>query len=147
MSRGASLRRRSSKPTRSASSTTTLPKCGPKKASSISLSPSIRAHEKATTKGAAEFLRHLIAAVPYKTHTVLTDNGIHFHDTRRWWLDCRRDQRRHRKRRALPCSRFRTRLCQKRYRPSADQTKQVLFVSICDIFLLRTSDRAAKSKV
>src|ERR1700674_4174728 len=41
MSRGASLRRRSSKPIRSASSTSTLPKCGPKKASSISLSPSI----------------------------------------------------------------------------------------------------------
>jgi len=34
---GASLRRRSSKLTRSASSTSTLPKCGPKKASSISL--------------------------------------------------------------------------------------------------------------
>ena len=25
-----------------------------------------------------DFLRHLIAAVPYKVHTVLTDNGIHF---------------------------------------------------------------------
>ena len=27
---------------------------------------------------AAEFLRHLIDAVPYKIHTVLTDNGTHF---------------------------------------------------------------------
>lgn len=27
---------------------------------------------------AAQFLRHLIAAVPYKIHTVLTDNGIQF---------------------------------------------------------------------
>ena len=35
-------------------------------------------HEKATTRVAADFLRHLIAAVPYKIHTVLTDNGIHF---------------------------------------------------------------------
>ena len=35
-------------------------------------------HEKATTRAAADFLRHLIAAVPYKIHTVLTDNGIHF---------------------------------------------------------------------
>ena len=26
----------------------------------------------------ADFLRHLIAAVPYKVHTVLTDNGIQF---------------------------------------------------------------------
>jgi hypothetical protein len=38
----------------------------------------VELHEKATTKIAAEFLRHLIAAVPYKIHTVLTDNGIHF---------------------------------------------------------------------
>jgi hypothetical protein len=40
--------------------------------------PLVELHEKATTKVAAEFLRHLIAAVPYKIHTVLTDNGIHF---------------------------------------------------------------------
>jgi transposase InsO family protein len=35
-------------------------------------------HEKATTRVAADFLRALIKAVPYKIHTVLTDNGIHF---------------------------------------------------------------------
>jgi len=35
-------------------------------------------HEKATTRVAADFLRALIKAVPYKLHTVLTDNGIHF---------------------------------------------------------------------
>ncbi|MGI4876545.1 MAG: DDE-type integrase/transposase/recombinase, partial [Janthinobacterium lividum] len=40
----------------------------------------VELHEKATTKVAADFLRHLIAAVPYKVHTVLTDNGIHFTD-------------------------------------------------------------------
>ena len=35
-------------------------------------------HEKATRAIAAGFLRALIAAVPYKIHTVLTDNGTHF---------------------------------------------------------------------
>lgn len=39
-------------------------------------------HEKAATRVAADFLRHLIQAVPYKIHTVLTDNGIHFTDPR-----------------------------------------------------------------
>ena len=37
-------------------------------------------HEKATTAVSREFLLHLIAAVPYKIHTVLTDNGLHFTD-------------------------------------------------------------------
>jgi transposase InsO family protein len=35
-------------------------------------------HEKATTRIAADFLRALLQAVPYKVHTVLTDNGTHF---------------------------------------------------------------------
>jgi transposase InsO family protein len=35
-------------------------------------------HEKATRAVAADFLRALIAAVPYNIHTVLTDNGTHF---------------------------------------------------------------------
>ena len=39
-------------------------------------------HERATTKVAADFLRGLIKAVPYKIHTVLTDNGLHFTDPR-----------------------------------------------------------------
>jgi hypothetical protein len=42
--------------------------------------PSVELHEKATTRVPADFLRHLIAAVPYKVHTVLIDNGIHFTD-------------------------------------------------------------------
>jgi transposase InsO family protein len=33
-----------------------------------------------TRRTAADFLRRLIAAVPYKVHTVLTDNGTHFTD-------------------------------------------------------------------
>lgn len=35
-------------------------------------------HPKATRRVVADFLRKLIAAVPYKIHTVLTDNGTHF---------------------------------------------------------------------
>jgi transposase InsO family protein len=37
-------------------------------------------HAKATRRTAADFLRALIKAVPYKIHTVLTDNGTHFTD-------------------------------------------------------------------
>ena len=37
-------------------------------------------HERATRRIAADFLRRLIEAVPYKIHTVLTDNGTHFTD-------------------------------------------------------------------
>jgi transposase len=40
----------------------------------------IELHEKVTRRTAADFLRHLIAAVPYRVHTVLTDNGTHFTD-------------------------------------------------------------------
>ena len=35
-------------------------------------------HERATTRIAADFLKALIKAVPYKIHTVLTDHGLHF---------------------------------------------------------------------
>src|SRR3982751_2245673 len=38
----------------------------------------VELHEKATRRVAGDFLRHLIAAVPYRVHTVLTDNGTHF---------------------------------------------------------------------
>ena len=34
--------------------------------------------DRATRTTAVEFLRHLIAAVPYQIHTILTDNGIQF---------------------------------------------------------------------
>ena len=37
-------------------------------------------HEKADRPSAARFLEALIAAVPYRLHTVLTDNGIQFTD-------------------------------------------------------------------
>jgi transposase InsO family protein len=40
-------------------------------------------HEEANKMIAAQFLRHLIAAVPYKIHTVLTANGIQFTNRKR----------------------------------------------------------------
>jgi transposase InsO family protein len=38
----------------------------------------VELHQKATRRIAGDFLRHLIAAVPYRVHTVLTDNGTPF---------------------------------------------------------------------
>ena len=35
-------------------------------------------YDRATRPNAVQFLRNLIAAVPYKIHTILTDNGIQF---------------------------------------------------------------------
>lgn len=40
----------------------------------------VELHGKATRRVAADFLRHLVEAVPYKVHIVLTDNGTHFTD-------------------------------------------------------------------
>jgi len=39
-----------------------------------------RLKAKATTATAREFLEELVGAVPYRTHTVLTDNGVQFAD-------------------------------------------------------------------
>ena len=38
----------------------------------------VELHEKVVRQTAGDFLRRLIEAVPYKAHTVLTDNGTHF---------------------------------------------------------------------
>jgi len=38
----------------------------------------VELHERATQRVAKEFLERLIATVPYRIHTVLTDNGIQF---------------------------------------------------------------------
>ena len=38
----------------------------------------VEMHKKVARQTAGDFLRRLIAAVPYKIHTVLTDNGTHF---------------------------------------------------------------------
>jgi transposase InsO family protein len=40
----------------------------------------VELQQKATTRVATDFLQALIKAVPYKIHTVLTDNGIQFAD-------------------------------------------------------------------
>ena len=42
----------------------------------------VELHEKATRRVASNFLRALAAAVPYRIHTVLTDNGTHFTEPR-----------------------------------------------------------------
>lgn len=39
-------------------------------------------HEKATRRVAANLVRNLAAALPFRIHTVLTDNGTHFTDPR-----------------------------------------------------------------
>jgi transposase InsO family protein len=41
----------------------------------------VQLHGRATRRIAADFLRALVEAVPYKVHTVLTDNGTQFVDT------------------------------------------------------------------
>jgi transposase InsO family protein len=38
----------------------------------------VEVHEKVARQTAGDFLRRLIAAIPYKVHTILTDNGTHF---------------------------------------------------------------------
>ena len=40
----------------------------------------VELRESVSRRDAADFLRRLIEAVPYKVHTVLTDNGTHFTD-------------------------------------------------------------------
>jgi transposase InsO family protein len=42
----------------------------------------VELHTSARTRFATDFLRRLTALVPYKIHTVLTDNGTHFTDPR-----------------------------------------------------------------
>src|ERR1700723_1170844 len=74
-----------SRPIRSASFISTSPRFEPRRASSTSSSIDrtskfafVELHEKVARRTAGDFLRRLIAAVPYKVHTVPTDNGTHF---------------------------------------------------------------------
>ena len=67
----------------------------------------VEPHERAATQTAADFLDALVKAVPYKIHTVLTDNGIHFTDARQGT--------------AIPRARLRVRMRPQRHRPSADE--------------------------
>src|SRR4051794_4810819 len=85
-SKAASRQRKSSSLIRSASSTSTSPKCRPPTESSTSSWRStgtskfafVQLAEKANRVTASAFLFALVKAVPYKIHTVLTDNGIQF---------------------------------------------------------------------
>src|ERR1700751_2404275 len=71
-------------------------------------------HSKATTPTGAHFLRALIEVVPYKIHTVLTDNGIHFTDPKGdTWTPAEIRQMIARKE---PSARVRIRLSPRRYR-------------------------------
>ena len=49
----------------------------------------VELHDRATRRIAGDFLRRLIDAVPYKIHTVLTDNGTQFTDPKgkSWTVD------------------------------------------------------------
>ena len=46
----------------------------------VSKFASVELHPAATRLAGAEFLRGVIAAFPYRLHTILTDNGIPFTD-------------------------------------------------------------------
>ncbi|ESX81683.1 hypothetical protein X756_31175 [Mesorhizobium sp. LSHC412B00] len=86
MSRGTSQRRRSSRATRSPTSTSTLPEVRTEQGKlymfvaidRTSKFAFVELHEKSTTAVSKGYPLRLIAAVPYKIHTVLTDNGIQF---------------------------------------------------------------------
>src|ERR1051326_5267017 len=81
-------RNENSKPTRSAISTSTSLKFEQQRASfylfvaidRTSKSAFVALHDKADRPTAVRFLEALIAAVPYRLHTVLTDHGIQFAD-------------------------------------------------------------------
>ena len=51
----------------------------------------VELHQAATMLAGAEFLRGVIAAFPYRLHTILTDNGIPFTDQPRNRSDARAD--------------------------------------------------------
>jgi transposase-like protein len=83
----------------------------------------VELHEKATRRVAGDFLRHLAAAVPYKVHTVLTDNGHALHGARRGRLDAAGHQEDAGAQRAVPLPLLRTRLRRSRRRAPADQAQ------------------------
>ena len=66
----------------------------------------VELHEKATRRIAGNFLRALAAAVPYKIHTVLTDNGTHFTEPTGDGLDAGRYQGDAGTEGAVPCHSF-----------------------------------------
>ena len=85
----------------------------------------VELHEKVTRRVAADFLRRLIEAVPYRVHTVLTDNGTHFTDPARdtWSPADIKDMIAERQ---LPRACLRICLRPQRYRSSPDQAQASL---------------------
>ena len=79
--------------------------------------------ETVSRRDAADFLRRLIEAVPYKVHTVLTDNGTHFTDPAGELLVAGGNQGDDRRAEALPSACLRICLRPQRYRPQADEAE------------------------
>jgi transposase-like protein len=79
----------------------------------------VELRETVSRRDAADFLRRLIEAVPYKVHTVLTDNGTHFTDPAgdSWSPVEIREMK------ALPSACLRICLRPQRYRPQADEAE------------------------
>jgi transposase InsO family protein len=113
----------------------------------------IELHEKATRRVAANFLRALIKAVPYKIHIVLTDNGTHFTspgNSRSAAADIRLAMDRgelflaHAFEYACAENYIDHRLTKPRHPWTTDEFEQPLSAS-CATFLGRMGDRVAKS--
>ena len=83
-------------------------------------------HEKATSAIAADFLKALIAAVPYKIHTVSNRQRHPLHLAGQRLFGSPRDQRMPGPRRKLLGACFRVRLRQKRYRSPAHKAEASL---------------------
>ena len=83
----------------------------------------VELRETVSRRDAADFLRRLIEAVPYKVHTVLTDNGTHFTGSRWRLLVAGGNQGDDRRAEALPSACLRICLRPQRYRPQADEAE------------------------
>lgn len=83
----------------------------------------VELHENSRTATSRDFLLRLIEAVPYKIHTVLTDNGIQFTTPGGGGIGRPTDQGSHRQRRTLLGARLRVRLRQEQYRSSNHQAQ------------------------
>jgi integrase-like protein len=82
-------------------------------------------HERATRRIAAEFLRRLIERVPYRIHTVLTDNGFQFTPTARRLERCG-DSTTAGESSAVSCPCLRLGLCAAGHRASAHEIQSPL---------------------
>lgn len=82
--------------------------------------------ERATRTVAADFLQALIELVPYKIHTVLTDNGTHFTSPGSAGSGRSGHQVRLGTRRTLPRACLRSRLCSPRHRSPPSSTPTTL---------------------